>query len=63
MPASMLPYEPVSKPSDIVDWHPGPQGSTTRETIHDPRRKLTIGHKATAAKAILKRHVIVCAGL
>ena len=60
----MLPYEPVGKPCDIVDWHPGPQGSTPRETIHDPRRNRTIGHKAASAKAIHpKRHVMVCAGL
>ncbi len=33
---------PWVEPCDIVDWHPGPQGSTTHETIHDPRRKLTM---------------------
>jgi hypothetical protein len=53
---------PWVEPCDIVVWHPGPQGSTIRGTIHDPRRKLTIGHKATSAKAMPKRHASVCAG-
>ena len=43
---------PWVEPCDIVVWHPGPQGSTTRETIRDPRRKLIMEHKATSAKAI-----------